>query len=486
MKGLIRKTLALTATAITIFSIAACNKTGTGSSGNGSESGRASRNMTINVASSLVDYSKYRDTVSTDIYAWRGPTDLTDERWQEFKDSGINTLIVDSTLNGARGSQFGSAMQEKYIEKCHEFGIGAIGYTNGNINKNIKDYRGKDFYSSIKGIDYTDEPNMSEYEEIAGAIADFSVKYPGGKFFVCMNSSGADARYLGTSDYREYIGGWYDSVLSLLPEGMPRVMAIDVYPLHDAQRYDYNYVEETWLRSLAFIGEQKIAHPELITHLAMQSMSFGFKSNTSPRRLPDETDCIFQAYVAMAFGFTEFSWFTYSSPELDEREFGEEHVSMIDRNGARTSAYGGVKAANSLIFDLDEVMQSITWKGVYPVEVKGTSGSEKKDEWAFKYLKSVKSVILEESDFDTVKSVKATANAICSRFTDENGNEGLMLVNYGDPSYGKSNTVDIEFIDCDKVVVYRDGKATVEDVKNGKWSETVSAGKGVFVVPYKA
>ena len=159
---------------------------------------------------------------------------------------------------------------------------------------------------------------------------------------------------------------------------------------------------------------------------------------------------------------------------------------MIDRNGAKTSAYGGVKAANSLIFDLDEVMQSITWKGVYPVEVKGTSGSEKKDEWAFKYLKSVKSVILEESDFDTVKSVKATANAICSRFTDENGNEGLMLENYGDPSYGKSNTVDIEFIDCDKVVVYRDGKATVEDVKNGKWSETVSAGKGVFVVPYKA
>ena len=47
---------------------------------------------------------------------------------------------------------------------------------------------------------------------------------------------------------------------------MPRVMAIDVYPLHDAQRYDYYYVEETWLRSLAFIGEQKIAHPELITH----------------------------------------------------------------------------------------------------------------------------------------------------------------------------------------------------------------------------
>ena len=486
MNKFFKKTLALTAAVIAAFGVTGCGEDSP-ASGNTPESGSAAkRNLTVNVSSSLVDFSKYKDTKTTDIYAWRGPADLSDEQWQTFKESGINTLIMDSGVDGKRGAQFGSASQEEYIKKCHKYGINAIGYTNGNINTNVKDYKNEEFYPTIKGIDYTDEPPISEFEEIATAIPDFSAKYPGGKFFVCMLSSGADAKHLGTADYREYANGWYDTVLSQLPEGMPRIFATDIYPMHDDKKYGYNYVEETWLRSLAYLGEVKLAHPEIVLHMAMQSMSFGFLENTSPRRLPSEADCIFQAYVNMAFGFTEFSWFTYSSPELDEREFGEEHVSMLDRSNGKTSAYYGVKKANELIYDLDEVMMSLTWHGVYPITVKSSTDSEKTDERAIRYLKSIKGVILDESDFNVVKSVSANGNVLCSQFTDEKDNEGFMLVNYGDPSYEKTVKVEAEFIDCDKIIVYRDGKATVENVGNGKWSEDIPAGKGVFIIPYKA
>lgn len=486
MNKFLKKTLALTAAVVAAFGITGCGDDSP-ASGNTPESGSAAkRNLTVNVSSSLVDFSKYKDTKTTDIYAWRGPADLSDEQWQTFKESGINTLIMDSGLDGKRGAQFGSASQEEYIKKCHKYGINAIGYTNGNINTNVKDYKNEEFYPTIKGIDYTDEPPISEFEEIATAIPDFSAKYPGGKFFVCMLSSGADAKHLGTADYREYANGWYDTVLSRLPEGMPRVFATDIYPMHDDKKYGYNYVEETWLRSLAYLGEVKLAHPEIVLHMAMQSMSFGFLENTSPRRLPSEADCVFQAYVNMAFGFTEFSWFTYSSPELDEREFGEEHVSMLDRSNGKTSAYYGVKKANELIYDLDEVMMSLTWHGVYPITVKSSTDSEKTDERAIRYLKSIKGVILDESDFNVVKSVSANGNVLCSQFTDEKDNEGFMLVNYGDPSYEKTVKVEAEFIDCDKIIVYRDGKATVENVESGKWSEDIPAGKGVFIIPYKA
>ena len=485
MNKFLKKTLALTAAVIAAFGITGCGDDSP-ASGNKESGSAAKRNLTVNVSSSLVDFSKYKDTKTTDIYAWRGPADLSDEQWQTFKESGINTLIMDSGLDGKRGAQFGSASQEEYIKKCHKYGINAIGYTNGNINTNVKDYKNEEFYPTIKGIDYTDEPPISEFEEIATAIPDFSAKYPGGKFFVCMLSSGADAKHLGTADYREYANGWYDTVLSRLPEGMPRVFATDIYPMHDDKKYGYNHVEETWLRSLAYLGEVKLAHPEIVLHMAMQSMSFGFLENTSPRRLPSEADCIFQAYVNMAFGFTEFSWFTYSSPELDEREFGEEHVSMLDRSNGKTSAYYGVKKANELIYDLDEVMMSLTWHGVYPITVKSSTDSEKTDERAIRYLKSIKGVILDESDFNVVKSVSANGNVLCSQFTDEKDNEGFMLVNYGDPSYEKTVKVEAEFIDCDKIIVYRDGKATVENVGNGKWSEDIPAGKGVFIIPYKA
>lgn len=485
MNKFLKKTLALTAAVIAAFGVTGCGDDSP-ASGNKESGSAAKRNLTVNVSSSLVDFSKYKDTKTTDIYAWRGPADLSDEQWQTFKESGINTLIMDSGLDGKRGAQFGSASQEEYIKKCHKYGINAIGYTNGNINTNVKDYKNEEFYPTIKGIDYTDEPPISEFEEIATAIPDFSAKYPGGKFFVCMLSSEADAKHLGTADYREYANGWYDTVLSRLPEGMPRVFATDIYPMHDDKKYGYNYVEETWLRSLAYLGEVKLAHPEIVLHMAMQSMSFGFLENTSPRRLPSEADCVFQAYVNMAFGFTEFSWFTYSSPELDEREFGEEHVSMLDRSNGKTSAYYGVKKANELIYDLDEAMMSLTWHGVYPITVKSSTDSEKMDERAIRYLKSIKGVILDESDFNVVKSVSANGNVLCSQFTDEKDNEGFMLVNYGDPSYEKTVKVEAEFIDCDKIIVYRDGKATVENVGNGKWSEDIPAGKGVFIIPYKA
>ncbi len=485
MNKFFKKTLALTAAVIAAFGVTGCGDDSPASGDKGSVSA-ANRNLTVNVSSSLVDFSKYKDTKTTDIYAWRGPADLSDEQWQTFKESGINTLIMDSGVDGKRGAQFGSASQEEYIKKCHKYGINAIGYTNGNINTNVKDYKNEEFYPTIKGIDYTDEPPISEFEEIATAIPDFSAKYPGGKFFVCMLSSGADAKHLGTADYREYANGWYDTVLSRLPEGMPRVFATDIYPMHDDKKYGYNYVEETWLRSLAYLGEVKLAHPEIVLHMAMQSMSFGFLENTSPRRLPSEADCIFQAYVNMAFGFTEFSWFTYSSPELDEREFGEEHVSMLDRSNGKTSAYYGVKKANELIYDLDEVMMSLTWHGVYPITVKSSTDSGVADERAIRYLKSIKGVILDESDFNVVKSVSANGNVLCSQFTDEKDNEGFMLVNYGDPSYEKTVKVEAEFIDCDKIIVYRDGKAIVENVGNGKWSEDIPAGKGVFIIPYKA
>ena len=131
-------------------------------------------------------------------------------------------------------------------------------------------------------------------------------------------------------------------------------------------------------------------------------------------------------------------------------------------------------------------MMSLTWHGVYPITVKSSTDSEKTDERAIRYLKSIKGVILDESDFNVVKSVSANGNVLCSQFTDEKDNEGFMLVNYGDPSYEKTVKVEAEFIDCDKIIVYRDGKATVENVGNGKWSENIPAGKGVFIIPYKA
>ncbi len=478
MKNKLIKGIAIGLTAAVIFTTTGCSVTDTG--------GSTSRKT--NVYSSLVDYSKYAESRVSSIMAWRGPTDFSDEQWTWFKESGMNTLMLDSGLNGKLGAQFGSDKQKAYLEKCRDYGISAMGYTNGNKSKNVKDYRGTDLYDAIAGIDYDDEPSLNEFDEFLDVLPDFSEKYHGKKFFVCMLSSYSRPENLGTSDYREYIETWYDKVLSALPEGMPRVLATDVYPCHEANEryYGYDYIAETWLRSLAYLGELKIKHPELVLHTAMQSMSYGLATNTSPRRTPTEADCLFQVYVSAAFGATEFSWFTYSMPPADDIEFTEDNTAMLDKNNQRTSAYYAVQKANSLIADLDEVLNSVSFKGVLPIAVKGTTEAQKEiDARAMRYLAKIEGAVISAQDFDVLKSASADHNALISRFTDEKGNEGYMVVNYGDPGENQSAAITLELDDCNEAIIYKNGKPQTITVKGNKLTVTLTAGEGAYVIPYK-
>lgn len=475
-----KKTIKFTALA------AACGITllACGCGGNGNQTNPTNR--TTNVYSSLVDYSVHSDTRVSDIMVWRPPTDLSDEQWQWLKESGVNTVMTDSGIGGQRGAQFGSDSQKSYIEQCRKFGLSAMGYTNGNYNKNVKDYGDTDFYDTIAGIDYDDEPNINEFDAIAEVIPDFSEKYSGKKFFVCMLSGYSGEEHLGTTDYKEYLNAWYDKVLSQLPEGMPRVLATDIYPCHDSQNYGYEYINALWLRSLAYMGEMKIKHPELTLHIAMQSMSYGIKPSNSPRRAPTENDCKFQVYVNAAFGFTDFSWFTYSMPPADDIEFTEDNVAMLDKNNQRTSVYYAVQKANALIADLDEVLKSVSFAGVMPIAVKSATKEEQDtDDKAMRYLAKIDGAVITAEDFDVLKSAAADHNALISRFSDEGGNEGYMLVNYGDPGRNKPANVTLNLIDCNEAIIYRNGKPQTVSVKNNKLTVALEAGEGVYLIPYK-
>lgn len=96
MNKIFKKTLAIAAAAVAAITVVGCDGGVSSSDGNHESKNSqtaANRNLTVNVSSSLVDFSQYKDTKTTDIYAWRGPADFTDEQWQWFKESGINTLI---------------------------------------------------------------------------------------------------------------------------------------------------------------------------------------------------------------------------------------------------------------------------------------------------------------------------------------------------------------------------------------------------------
>ncbi len=75
MKNKSIKGISLALATISLASLIGCD----GDTGGG-ESGRSGRDTSVNVASTLVDFSEYTDTRNADIYAWRGPTDLSDKQ----------------------------------------------------------------------------------------------------------------------------------------------------------------------------------------------------------------------------------------------------------------------------------------------------------------------------------------------------------------------------------------------------------------------
>jgi hypothetical protein len=45
--------------------------------------------------------------------------------------------------------------------------------------------------------------------------------------------------------------------------------------------------------------------------------------------------------------------------------------------------------------------------------------------------------------------------------------------------------MNLDFVNCDKIIVYRNGVPSVFDVEKNSWSIKLNPGEGVYVIPYK-
>ena len=65
----------------------------------------------------------------------------------------------------------------------------------------------------------------------------------------------------------------------------------------------------------------------------------------------------------------------------------------------------------------------------------------------------------------------------------DSGNPGFMVVNYNDSSRNKKVNAKMNFGDYTQAQVYRKGKKTVVDLKDGMLDVALDVGEGVFVIP---
>lgn len=398
---------------------------------------------------------EYADDREMMIGGWDSPLS-TLEDIQIAKDMGLTHMFLDS-YHEKRGTK----AFEDTLKLYEQVGLNVIVQMSNSTNPYANDKTDYAAFPAVTHINYWDEPYYSNITRLSELVDEHIAKYGNDKivFFGNLFPNTATPAFEGHT-YKEYVKHYADSIVSKLPEGQ-RWISADIYPLD--KKGDGSVVRSNWLNcieTLALQARESKANAHFFL-LATEHYEY---------RAVKEEDIRWQFYVNMAFGVKGFSYFTYADSILADFEH-----SLVARNesGVKHDTYYMAQTVNREIKNFDHVYLNYEWKGTLPI-----IGNNNEDGYNLNF--GGLSEPLEE--LSMCKRWDAREDALVGTFTDENGYEGLMVVNFTDPADLISNLVRFEFNDVSKVRMYRGGVPYDYKIENNRLDVELAPGEGVFII----
>ena len=394
------------------------------------------------------------------------PDDKFREYYQDIKDAGFTVADV-----GYYGVNYQSNLRA--LAMAEEVGVKQLVYdanllnllkrtdlTDDQIIRQVK-VNYAEYLSSpaFAGIRVKDEPTFNEIPQYEHMCDLWNQIAPGTIFYINLFPAIA-SKAVTAEDYKDYVKQYTKYIDT-------NYVSYDHYVL----KYNKhgNYVSRDFIFNLTQV---KIAAPERKAWTIVQSIKYGGGN----RELTSAADCGFQAYTALACGYTGISWFCFWPPLPFDgaTNFGD---GAYDRKGNKTPTYDYIKETQLEIKAFEEVYLNFDWKGIIcNVGTENDNGGEN-DDFAVSQEAWVTS--------DRIKSVTTQQDTLIGVFKDKENRDGFMVVNYTEPSAGLNNKVKLTFNDCQRAIVITDGVQSVVDVKNGVLEFTQKAGDGTFVIPLR-
>ena len=360
-------------------------------------------------------------------------------------------------------------------------------------------------YPALKSFFIVDEPTWDQLEYIEdNYVSWFNNKYAesGHEFYVNMlggysswighiRDANGDLIYTSNGDYIDniatdiqkitfynaYVNKWLTIFEKI--ETYNKYFTIDDYPLEDNQAgvltlptdelpegYE-RHIAETWLLTL-YNSANVAKNNDLLFGAYVQACDEQGRNFRLPTTLEEIR---WQAYINMAFGAKRLVYYGY-----DQSDGG----SYMTENGEPLDMYYFVQATNEEIAKFDHVIAAFdTWLGV-----KTFLGENSTQNTAYEKIADIELDNLTGVSNDSVITDK---DLLVGEMVDVNGNHGYMLVGYSDPYNGETTEVTMTFDGALGLIIYRNGERTLsEDLVDGVFSTTLSAGEGIFVIPVYA
>ncbi len=327
-----------------------------------------------------------------------------------------------------------------------------------NYDKYLKStLLGADYLGSaaFKGHFLADEPSLAEMKKLV-SVVDLYKKYaPGGEPFVNLLPC-EDKK--SQANYKAYLDYYFGNLAGKLG-----YVSFDHYPFGATDGID-----DMYLWNLEEISERAKSANVKKRGFVWSNLS----ANKYHRGITSAADLRLQAYANLAYGVDEMIYFVYcSNGDTD----GKTNALINYRTGKKSNAYTWAKSVNNEIRAFEKAYGSFKQKGVM------TFG----DNAQFAELKRGL------ASCGRIKSVNSSFDAVIGVFEDADGKfdfgakDAFLLVNFGDPlaASGKKS-IELEFNDSSKALLYRSGKQKIVDLTNGKLSLDMAVGDGVFIIPF--
>ena len=384
---------------------------------------------------------------------------ITQERYYEVAESGINVIYCLYEGNNKAATkaalEYAADAGIKYLARDANVTLDpvAMELEPGEMHAATKDY---DSISSLGGWLIQDEPNAADFAKLGRVKEFFEKEYPGKEFYVNLFPTYANTSQLGVSSYKEYI----DSYIELVK---PEFLSYDHYCMMQDGYGNKKMTEDVlWNLELVASACKKAGIP---MYTFVQAMSFDGST-----RDPNEQEIRHQVLTQLAYGSKSIQYFCYWTP----LEFTQGSPSLITVDGQRTPLFDYVKHVNAELMNIDEAILDFNWEGTMPI-----NGSEVR-------TVTKQYELLEEplEEVQGIASVDATQNTLVSRFTNEEGVEAYMVMNFSDPALQATDNVSIKFAGGKKALMYHKTEKKVVELKSNQLDLEIEPGDGYFIIPF--
>ena len=422
----------------------------------------------------------------------------TEEKYREYKDCGFDVIMLDADY-AYNGEDFATSRVKELLDLCEKVGLKAIMFDNRiyqlsrtetsivgsgrrfTTQKHLERYVEECMseyaeHPAFYGLLLRDEPNYKMLPQIGAVYKAIKAVRPKCFAQCCLLPLSDGSTYTlykegATSSTVLSAYKWY--VEEFLKQTEADYVMTDSYPMESPS--GQNVIKPLHLKGMQIITE--IAN-EYGADFQMCIQSFSMKTkNVRKHRSCTEEDMYWQWYVSLGMGAKEISYFTYQRKKnsTSAGEYFDDGTSFISSSGEKTPLYTWVQDLHSELQGLISVVLNFEYKGMATYVGKPAPCN-------IGFLNGIN-----DDEFAKIEEVTVSDGSVLmiTEMYDEVKNQyGYMIINVADPSVKASVTAKVNFGNSRAVSVYDRSVNTLYQLDGNAYEVTLSAGQGVFVLPY--